>query len=61
MLSVLQADILLRGYGGYNTRVALRIAGEVLPLNSPQPAELVTLWFGEGAVQTAVKRHMVML
>ena len=42
-----QADVLLRGYGGYNTRCALRIVPEILPPGSRHPAELVTLWFGK--------------
>ncbi|KAK9815163.1 hypothetical protein WJX73_009257 [Symbiochloris irregularis] len=40
------ADITLRGFGGYNTRCALHIADDIFPPSAPQPAELVTLWFG---------------
>ena len=37
----------MRGFGGYNTRCALRIADDFFPLHATSPADLVTLWFGQ--------------
>ena len=42
-----QADLTLRGFGGYNTRCALKIAPDIFPRDTARPAELVTLWFGK--------------
>lgn len=40
-----QADIVLRGYGGYNTRWALLLLDKIFPLSSKAPL-VVTVFFG---------------
>ena len=42
----MQADVLLRGYGGYTSRWALFLLDAVLPKNVTPPPALVTIWFG---------------
>lgn len=44
---MLQADVTLRGFGGYNTRCAVKIAPDIFPASVAKPADLVTLWFGK--------------
>lgn len=40
-----KADVINRGYSGYNTRWALQLLPRVFPAGAPPP-ELVTLFFG---------------
>ena len=40
------ADVLLRGYSGYNSRDAVALLKHVLPLDDPTPPVLVTVCFG---------------
>ncbi|KAF3647154.1 Isoamyl acetate-hydrolyzing esterase 1 -like protein [Capsicum annuum] len=41
-----KADILNRGYGGYNTRWALFLLHHLFPLDAPTPPDAVTIFFG---------------
>jgi lysophospholipase L1-like esterase len=41
-----KADILVRGYGGYNTRWALFLLHHLFPLDSSKPPVAVTVFFG---------------
>ncbi|KAJ7558988.1 hypothetical protein O6H91_04G064400 [Diphasiastrum complanatum] len=41
-----QADVLLRGYKGWNTRRALEALETIFPKNSPIPPSLVVIFFG---------------
>jgi len=41
-----QADILVRGYGGYNTRWALFLLHHLFPLESTKPPLATTIFFG---------------
>ncbi|XP_019413302.1 PREDICTED: GDSL esterase/lipase At2g38180-like [Lupinus angustifolius] len=41
-----QVDIVLRGYGGWNSRTALRVLDKVFPKNAPQQPSLVIVYFG---------------
>lgn len=41
-----KADILNRGYGGYNTRWALFLLHHLFPLDAPTPPVAVTIFFG---------------
>jgi lysophospholipase L1-like esterase len=41
-----QADIVLRGYGGYNTRWALLLLDKIFPLQSSKAPLVVTVFFG---------------
>ena len=43
---VRQADVVLRGYGGYNTRWALHILEDVFPPDVKPAPHLVTLFWG---------------
>ena len=40
------ADVLLRGYSGYNSRDAVALLKHVFPLDDPTPPVLVTVCFG---------------
>ena len=42
----LQADVVLRGYSGYNTRWARLLLPKAFPTSPPVPAKLVTVFFG---------------
>jgi isoamyl acetate esterase len=42
----LQADVVLRGYSGYNTRWALHLLDKVFPDNDLPPPKLVVVFFG---------------
>ncbi|KAF1887917.1 hypothetical protein Lal_00023925 [Lupinus albus] len=41
-----KADILVRGYGGYNTKWALFLLHHIFPLGSPKPPIATTIFFG---------------
>lgn len=41
-----KADVLVRGYGGYNTRWALFLLTHIFPLNSTKPPAATTIFFG---------------
>ncbi|KAF3334685.1 GDSL esterase/lipase [Carex littledalei] len=41
-----KADIVVRGYGGYNTRWALFLLHQIFPLSGPTPPVAVTIFFG---------------
>ncbi|KAI4319076.1 hypothetical protein MLD38_032721 [Melastoma candidum] len=41
-----KADVVLRGYGGYTTRLALFLLPQIFPLDSPKPPAAVTVFFG---------------
>ncbi|BBN12870.1 isoamyl acetate esterase [Marchantia polymorpha subsp. ruderalis] len=41
-----KADVILRGYSGYNTRWAVYMLKNLFPLTSPNPPLLVTVFFG---------------
>ncbi|PON35186.1 Lipase [Parasponia andersonii] len=41
-----KADVLVRGYGGYNTRWAFFLLHHLFPLNSANPPAAVTIFFG---------------
>jgi lysophospholipase L1-like esterase len=41
-----RADVILRGYSGYNTRMAVGLLPYVFPLDDPNPPVLVTVCFG---------------
>lgn len=41
-----KADVILRGYAGYNTRLARLILDKIFPLPSSNPPLLVTVFFG---------------
>ncbi|KAH9312163.1 hypothetical protein KI387_027198, partial [Taxus chinensis] len=41
-----KADVVLRGYSGYNTRWALCLLPYVFPLHSPKQPSVVTVFFG---------------
>jgi lysophospholipase L1-like esterase len=41
-----QADIINRGFGGYNTRWALHMVEEIIASHKPQEVKLVTVFFG---------------
>ncbi|PON59654.1 Lipase [Trema orientale] len=41
-----KADVLVRGYGGYNTRWALFLLRHLFPRNSEKPPAVVTIFFG---------------
>ncbi|XP_057808139.1 GDSL esterase/lipase CPRD49-like [Salvia miltiorrhiza] len=41
-----KADVLLRGYSGWNTRMALHVLDEVFPKDEPVQPSLVILYFG---------------
>lgn len=41
-----KADVVLRGYGGYNTRWALFLLDKIFPLQSSKPPLVVTVFFG---------------
>ncbi|XWS60738.1 hypothetical protein CRYUN_Cryun07bG0061500 [Craigia yunnanensis] len=40
------ADVLVRGYGGYNTRWALFLLHHLFPLDSKKPPVAITIFFG---------------
>lgn len=41
-----KADVVLRGYGGYNTRWALLLLDKIFPLQSAKPPLVATVFFG---------------
>ncbi|KAJ8753557.1 hypothetical protein K2173_022798 [Erythroxylum novogranatense] len=41
-----KADVLVRGYGGYNTRWALFLLNHIFPLDSTKPPIATTIFFG---------------
>ncbi|KAF9671578.1 hypothetical protein SADUNF_Sadunf12G0062000 [Salix dunnii] len=41
-----KADVLVRGYGGYNTRWALFLLTHIFPLDSTKPPAAATIFFG---------------
>lgn len=41
-----QADVINRGFGGYNTRWALHMVDELIASHRPQGVKLVTVFFG---------------
>ncbi|KAL2243742.1 GDSL esterase/lipase At5g62930 isoform X3 [Sesamum indicum] len=41
-----KVDVVLRGYGGYNTRWALLMLNQIFPLGSAKPPVAVTIFFG---------------
>uniref|UniRef100_A0A0D6QZP6 Uncharacterized protein n=1 Tax=Araucaria cunninghamii TaxID=56994 RepID=A0A0D6QZP6_ARACU len=41
-----KADVVLRGYGGYNTRWALFLLDKIFPPQSSHPPSVVTVFFG---------------
>ncbi|KAL0417074.1 UNVERIFIED_CONTAM: GDSL esterase/lipase [Sesamum latifolium] len=41
-----KVDVVLRGYGGYNTRWALFMLNQIFPLGSAKPPAAVTIFFG---------------
>ncbi|KAG4929917.1 hypothetical protein AAZX31_17G086200 [Glycine max] len=41
-----RADVLVRGYGGYNTRWAMFLLGHLFPLDSTKPPTATTIFFG---------------
>lgn len=41
-----QADVLVRGYGGYTTRWAFFLLHHIFPLDSPKPPLATTIFFG---------------
>ncbi|KAH0457920.1 hypothetical protein IEQ34_013235 [Dendrobium chrysotoxum] len=41
-----KADIIVRGYGGYNTRWALFLLNRIFPLNCPGAPAVTTVFFG---------------
>ncbi|KAM7275157.1 hypothetical protein ACFE04_017023 [Oxalis oulophora] len=41
-----KADVLVRGYGGYNTRWAIFLLHHLFPLDSSKPPVAVTIFFG---------------
>lgn len=41
-----KADVVVRGYGGYNTRWALFLLHHLFPLSSTKPPAAVTIFFG---------------
>ncbi|KAJ7945858.1 GDSL esterase/lipase [Quillaja saponaria] len=41
-----KADVLVRGYGGYNTRWALFLLHQLFPLDSTKPPVATTIFFG---------------
>ncbi len=43
---LVQADVVLRGYSGYNTRWARFLLPKVFPLSASEPTKLVTVFFG---------------
>ncbi|KAL4198771.1 hypothetical protein AMTRI_Chr03g141750 [Amborella trichopoda] len=41
-----KADVIVRGYGGYNTKLALFLLDETFPTNCTKPPVAVTVFFG---------------
>ncbi|KAK4264341.1 hypothetical protein QN277_025536 [Acacia crassicarpa] len=41
-----KADVLIRGYGGYNTRWALFLLHHIFPMDSTKPPAATTIFFG---------------
>lgn len=46
MKSGKKADVLLRGYSGWNTRLALKVVDKVFPKDAPVQPSLVIVYFG---------------
>lgn len=42
----LQADVVLRGYSGYNLKWAAHMLQAIFPLDAPSPPDLATVFFG---------------
>ncbi|WCJ26102.1 SGNH hydrolase-type esterase superfamily protein [Euphorbia peplus] len=57
-----KADVLIRGYGGYNTRWALFLLNHIFPLDLTRPPAAVTVFFGanDAALQgrTGSRQHV---
>ncbi|KAF4346172.1 hypothetical protein CsatB_018002 [Cannabis sativa] len=57
-----KADVLVRGYGGYNTRWALFLLHHLFPLNVAKPPAAVTIFFGanDAAIlgRTSERQHV---
>ncbi|CAK8563038.1 unnamed protein product [Lathyrus sativus] len=57
-----KADVLLRGYGGYNTRWALFLLNHIFPLGSSKPPVATTIFFGANdaaiAGRTSDRQHV---
>lgn len=52
------ADVILRGYSGYNTAHAVSLLDYVFPLDDPSPPILVTVCFG---ANDAVRENSTMV
>lgn len=59
---VRKADVLNRGYGGYNTRWALFLLHQIFPLASEKPPVAVTIFFGANDAallgKTSTRQHV---
>ncbi|XP_048329107.2 GDSL esterase/lipase At5g62930 [Ziziphus jujuba] len=57
-----KADVLVRGYGGYNTRWALFLLHHLFPLDSTKPPAVTTIFFGanDAAIlgRTSERQHV---
>ncbi|KAA3459672.1 GDSL esterase/lipase [Gossypium australe] len=57
-----KADVVLRGYGGYNTRWALFLLHHLFPLGSTKPPVATTIFFGANdaalAGRTSERQHV---
>ncbi|PKU71505.1 GDSL esterase/lipase At5g62930 [Dendrobium catenatum] len=57
-----KADIIVRGYGGYNTRWALFLLNRIFPLNFPGAPAVTTVFFGANDAvilgRTSEKQHV---
>ncbi|KAL3716874.1 hypothetical protein ACJRO7_008451 [Eucalyptus globulus] len=57
-----KADVVLRGYGGYNTRWALFLLHHIFPLDSSKPPVATTIFFGANdaalAGRTSERQHV---
>ncbi|XP_022922525.1 GDSL esterase/lipase At5g62930 [Cucurbita moschata] len=57
-----KADVLVRGYGGYNTRWALFLLHHIFPLDIPKAPIVVTIFFGanDAAIfgRTSERQHV---
>lgn len=57
-----KADVVLRGYGGYNTRLALFLLHHIFPLGSTNPPLVGTVFFGANDAallgRTSEKQHV---
>ncbi|XP_022149345.1 GDSL esterase/lipase At5g62930 isoform X2 [Momordica charantia] len=57
-----KADVVVRGYGGYNSRWALFLLHHIFPLDIPKPPIVVTIFFGanDAAIlgRTSERQHV---